>query len=117
MIAWHVTLRSPLLASVSKVKIMAKRALRLPAKNHRVIERVRESASQRGYDRKWAKVRGRFLQMNPLCLHCKCEGRMTPATEVDHIVPHRGDKELFWDWDNLQALCKSHHSRKTAKGQ
>ena len=22
---------------------------------------------------------------------------MVPATDVDHIVPHRGDQALFWD--------------------
>ena len=35
------------------------------------------------------------------------------ATEVDHIVPLRqgGTSEA----DNLQTLCKRHHSRKTAR--
>ena len=34
---------------------------------------------------------------------------------VDHIIPHKGNLELFWDEDNLQALCKPCHDRKTAK--
>lgn len=34
---------------------------------------------------------------------------------VDHIIPHRGDKKLFWDERNWQGLCKKHHDRKTAK--
>lgn len=33
---------------------------------------------------------------------------------VDHIIPHKGDPELFWDQDNWQSLCKPHHDRKTA---
>jgi 5-methylcytosine-specific restriction protein A len=41
------------------------------------------------------------------------EGRYVKATDVDHIVPHRGDKKLFWDESNWQALCHSHHSIKT----
>lgn len=37
------------------------------------------------------------------------------ATEVDHIIPHRGDQQLFWDTNNWQGLCKPCHSRKTAQ--
>ena len=37
------------------------------------------------------------------------------ATVADHIIPHKGNLELFWDEGNLQALCKSCHDRKTAK--
>jgi 5-methylcytosine-specific restriction endonuclease McrA len=30
------------------------------------------------------------------------------ATIVDHIKPHRGDQNLFWDQTNWQALCRRH---------
>ena len=40
---------------------------------------------------------------------CKAEGRITPATVVDHIKPHKGDRALAFDPDNLQGLCKAHH--------
>lgn len=36
------------------------------------------------------------------------------ATDVDHIVPHRGVWSRFIDRSNLQSLCHSCHSRKTA---
>ena len=36
-----------------------------------------------------------------------------PATDVDHIIPHRGDKKLFWDSGNWQSLCHECHSRKS----
>jgi hypothetical protein len=39
--------------------------------------------------------------------------RQTPATVVDHIIPHTGDPELFWDVDNLQGLCDPCHNSKT----
>lgn len=42
---------------------------------------------------------------------CEDEGRLTPATIVDHIIPHRGDTALFWDTDNWQPLCKLHHDK------
>ncbi|NMA84113.1 MAG: HNH endonuclease [Epulopiscium sp.] len=34
---------------------------------------------------------------------------------VDHIKPHKGNEDLFYDINNLQSLCKSCHDRKTAK--
>jgi len=33
---------------------------------------------------------------------------------VDHIQDHKGDRALFADLDNLESLCHSCHSRKTA---
>lgn len=38
---------------------------------------------------------------------------MVAASEVDHIVPHKGDRGLFFGKSNLQSLCKQCHSRKT----
>jgi len=55
-----------------------------------------------------------FLRANPLCVECQATGRTEAATDVDHIVARRnggGD-----DWDNLQSLCHSHHSKKTGAG-
>jgi 5-methylcytosine-specific restriction endonuclease McrA len=34
-----------------------------------------------------------------------------PATVVDHIKPHRGDQNLFWEETNWQTLCQRHHDR------
>jgi 5-methylcytosine-specific restriction endonuclease McrA/predicted kinase len=63
---------------------------------------------------RWQKLREIFLQQNPLCKDCEGVGDIQPATVCDHIVPHKGDMELFWDIDNLQGLCKHHHDLKTA---
>ena len=71
------------------------------------------SAAKRGYGSKWQKARKQFLAANPLCVECLKEGRYVKATDVDHVVPHRGDLKLFWDRGNWQALCHSHHSIKT----
>lgn len=79
-------------------------------------DRMRGSAKARGYDSRWRKARAAFLQRNPLCNECIKHGRLTPATVVDHVIPHRGDQKLFWDEDNWQALCKSCHDRKTGHG-
>lgn len=73
-----------------------------------------KTTAERGYDGRWQKAREGYLRHHPLCVHCLNEGRTTEATDVDHIVPHRGDKELFWDKDNWQSMCHACHSRKTA---
>lgn len=74
----------------------------------------RGSASSRGYDQTWRKVRASYLLRHPLCVVCGRAGRTVEAAEVDHIVPiANGGARL--DERNLQALCHSCHSRKTAR--
>lgn len=61
----------------------------------------------------WRSLRAQVLAAFPFCASCMADGRRTSATEVDHVIPHRGDWMLFTDRDNLQPLCKSCHSAKT----
>ena len=56
-----------------------------------------------------------FLNEHPLCVLCEKERRVVGATCVDHIIPHRGDYDLFWNQENWQSLCTKCHSVKTAK--
>lgn len=79
-------------------------------------ERWRGSASSRGYDSRWRAARKAFLQAHPMCAECLREGRYTAASVVDHIIPHRGNQQLFWDMENWQALCKACHDKKTGSG-
>lgn len=74
----------------------------------------RDSATKRGYDRRWRKARMMHLVRNPLCVMCLARGETTQATVVDHIVPHKGDPVKFWDSDNWQSLCVTDHNSKTA---
>ena len=74
----------------------------------------RKSANSRGYNYQWQKARKEFLNLHPLCVSCQREGRIVPANVVDHITPHKGNKQLFWDVNNWQALCTRCHNRKTA---
>jgi 5-methylcytosine-specific restriction endonuclease McrA len=74
----------------------------------------RRSAEAAEYRKKynttrWRKLRAARLTANPLCSMCHEDGRVTAATVVDHIIPHRGKDELFFDFDNTQSLCKTHH--------
>lgn len=67
------------------------------------------------YRRDWQKLRAAHLMREPFCRECAKEGRITVATDVDHIQPHRGDMGLFLDDGNLQSLCHGCHSRKTRR--
>jgi 5-methylcytosine-specific restriction enzyme A len=84
---------------------------------HRGRGDKRESAGRRGYNRAWQQARLSYLSSHPLCVACEAEGRVRAAVVVDHVVPHRGNAELFWDESNWQALCKWHHDQKTGKGE
>ena len=73
------------------------------------------SASSRGYGYRWQKYRAWFLRKHPLCVYCQREGRTAAAEVVDHIVPHRGNRDLFWEPGNHQSLCAWHHNTTKAK--
>lgn len=57
---------------------------------------------------RWQLIRERFLKENPTCVMCEADGRLTLATVCDHILPHRGDPQKFYNGP-FQALCKTHH--------
>jgi 5-methylcytosine-specific restriction protein A len=67
------------------------------------------------HDQRWLSLRAAQLAKDPLCCECMTDQRLTQATVVDHIKPHNGDPELFYDPDNLRSLCKRHHDQKTAR--
>lgn len=70
----------------------------------------RGSAGVRGYGRAWRQTRDAFIASNPVCSVPGCE---RPTQEVDHILPRaKGGTD---DWSNLQPLCRTHHSMKTAR--
>ncbi len=73
-------------------------------------DQARGSAAARGYGHRWRKLRLMYLRAHPLCVVCG-----DAASEVDHIHPRAAGGSD--DWDNLQALCKSCHSRKTRREQ
>ena len=71
----------------------------------------RAKTTERGYGGAWQKARKGYLANHPLCVMCEKHGRVTAATVVDHIVPHKQDWAKFWDHDNWQALCSPCHDR------
>jgi len=59
--------------------------------------------------KQWYRLRHYQLKQSPLCIFCQKLGRIQAAQIVDHIEPHRGDKQKFFDANNLQSLCKLCH--------
>lgn len=63
--------------------------------------------------RKGVKYRKAVRDSEPLCRKCAERGRVTVATEIDHIVPlSEGGSN---DRSNLQPLCKACHAAKTTR--
>ena len=99
---------------IHKAEYQEKTRQRLKARSER-FDKKRLSFRARGYSARWDKASRNFLHFNPLCVKCNERGITTAAKEVDHILAHRGDTDLFWDAGNWQALCKSCHSKKTRR--
>ena len=55
------------------------------------------SSTARGYGYRWQQARLHYLAEHPLCVMCSADGKVVPATVVDHIKPHGGNAALFWD--------------------
>jgi 5-methylcytosine-specific restriction protein A len=61
--------------------------------------------------RKLQRQRARLFREQPLCVVCLAKGRVTPATERDHIIPlSQGGTDTD---DNVQALCSACHKAKS----
>lgn len=58
----------------------------------------------------WRKLRKYILEQSPLCEHCDQRGLVVEATDVDHVNGDPSDNSMA----NLQSLCHSCHSTKTA---
>ena len=72
-----------------------------------------KTTTERGYGWRWQQLRQRILARDMhLCQPCQRDGRVTPATQVDHIkAKASGGTD---DQENLQAICASCHDAKSA---
>lgn len=59
--------------------------------------------------KRWRALRDFYLCESPLCAMCLKVGVIRAGTVLDHVNPHRGDVEAFWEGP-FQVLCASHHS-------
>ena len=73
------------------------------------FDRERGTAAERGYDARWVRESKAFLAANPLCIYCALSDIVTAASLVDHLYPHRGNRELFWLKRLWVPSCKPCH--------
>jgi 5-methylcytosine-specific restriction endonuclease McrA len=81
----------------------------------READQRRGSARQRGYTSAWDKAAKGHLTRHPLCVYCEMDAwgagaRVSPASLVDHLIPHRGDSALFWNRSDWVACCTECHT-------
>jgi|DEB0MinimDraft_4_1074332.scaffolds.fasta_scaffold12145_4 5-methylcytosine-specific restriction protein A len=66
---------------------------------------------------RWQKLSKKQRKEQPLCANCLTQGRITSASKeqlvADHIIAHKGNLQLFYDYQNLQTLCHPCHNIKT----
>jgi 5-methylcytosine-specific restriction protein A len=63
---------------------------------------------------RWRNARLRYLMEHPLCVECERIGRLISGNTINHIIPHKGNYDLFWNESNWETLCKRCHDRRTA---
>jgi 5-methylcytosine-specific restriction protein A len=72
----------------------------------------RPTYRQRGYGAEWDKLSKAYRVRHPVCELPGCD---KPSKAVDHIDNRGPNGPRGYDESNLQALCWSHHSQKTAR--
>lgn len=93
-----------------KPKVYRSRVQATPDEAKAEHDHHRGSARDRGYDARWDVAAKAFRRSHPLCLGCEAVGRIEAAEVTDHVIPHRGDMDVFWDQAWWQASCGWHHS-------
>jgi 5-methylcytosine-specific restriction protein A len=63
---------------------------------------------------RWTRRRAHQLREHPFCVMCEADGHAVVATVVDHVDPHRGNKEKFF-LGKVQSLCAAHHNSQKRK--
>jgi 5-methylcytosine-specific restriction enzyme A len=94
------------LVLISSGERFCERHAELKEKEH---DKRRGSATSRGYDNGWRKLRAVKARMDPLCEVCLEEGLVTPLAIVHHVRGVDEFPELRLRLDNLKSLCRRHH--------
>ena len=87
-------------------------------KRSQAYEATRGTRTERGYTNRWLRAVQLWLAENPMRTFCtdpyKRHGtRLEMGTQTDHIIPHHGNHQLFWNRTNWQRLCDKCHAIKT----
>ena len=81
-------------------------------------EPARKEAKRFYNSERWRRTSNRYKEAHPLCERCLAKGFWdAPSEETHHIKSLREHPELAFDWDNLEALCKTCHGKEAAYGR
>jgi 5-methylcytosine-specific restriction protein A len=87
---------------------------------HIIIEKTKPFSGAIRYNEKlynttrWKQLRTKVLKEQDCCFKCGIDKSETKL-EVHHIIPPRGNEELFFDENNLAAVCPVCHKIITNK--
>lgn len=65
--------------------------------------------------KEWRELRLWKLAEQPLCEYCLEKNQITPATEIDHVLPLATHWHLRLDHSNMKSTCRPCHLAKTSK--
>lgn len=77
---------------------------------NRSYDKRRGSARSRGYTAAWDKASSGHLKRSPLCRYCALVEEVRSADLTDHLYPHRGDRDLFWNRTYWVSACNDCHN-------
>jgi 5-methylcytosine-specific restriction protein A len=84
----------------------------------READHRRPKGYAKAYDATWRAASRKYLKTHPSCECTECDAlpiwARPTATVVDHIDGRGPSGPHGYDPSNWQAMCRSHHSRKTA---
>lgn len=111
----RLTTLKPKLSTLPPRLGAVKAATRKEAEAQRSRQRDRDDPSRKLYNtRRWRALRDEVYERD----HWTCQktGQIcvgkhpAPNSPVaDHIVPHHGNPDLFWDKNNIQTVSKAYH--------
>jgi len=59
----------------------------------------------------WIRLKKAYRTDNPLCELCQLKGQVSATEHVHHKIERTVRPDLELQWNNLQSLCASCHSR------
>ena len=90
---------------------------RLPKKPRLTEKSESRTERHKYYDTvRWRKLRIQKLMEQPLCEKCLEVDTVTPAVDIHHLISFMSVDNpnqrtaLFYDYNNLQSLCKDCHA-------
>lgn len=77
---------------------------------NKVSDVRRGSARDRGYTSRWDAASRGHRHHHPLCTYCALVDEVKAADLTDHLYPHRGDQDVFWNRAYWVSSCNDCHN-------